>query len=535
GKMIAIRSGEAMNRPLDARPTFMHRSGRQRCFKPRDRRVPLMLVAGCTPLFMGLEVKRQLQKKWRARAILVETGIEEAAVPPGSAGGCGQDFLHHKQDRKDREDFTDRCVVSIDPARPEIWTTLCTSNPMETVGVHIADVSHFVRQSRRSTREARRRSTSVYLVQRVIPMAAEALSNGYCSLHPGEEKLAFSVIFQIGAQRRRAELPSIIISPAGRLSYEERRADAQLGRVPPSECPALSPFSGRQVRTNSAASCISWAKKFRKERLSKAALASFTRCRTGTVSTACRQLMKEEDAEWSHQLVEEWMLKANVAAAETLVKEAPDVALLRRHPPPRDPRAGLAGDSGGRLPAAAGSPGNNNLAASSTEIMLKLNDFLAEQSDDPQFRSFRQPPLAASCRCPWPSTSAPATTQIGTLGGLSLEVPSVHAFHFAYTSIRRLAGSSTAGRSAAACSSPDDAAAAAAAAAEQQQAARSGGWKPRPCGQQVRIQRQASVPNAARQLLLMRPSCAQPGQARASGVCQVCRPPRHGGLGSLLA
>uniref|UniRef100_A0A1I8IUP0 RNB domain-containing protein n=1 Tax=Macrostomum lignano TaxID=282301 RepID=A0A1I8IUP0_9PLAT len=112
-------------------------------------------------------------------------------------------------------------------------------------------------------------------------------------------------------------------------------------------------------------------------------------------------------------LVEEWwMLKANVAAAETLVKEAPDVALLRRHPPPRDPR-GLAetlvslarvvvesaedgaensgnGSKAARsiLQAAAGSPGNNNLAASSTEIMLKLNDFLAEQSDDPQFRSF---------------------------------------------------------------------------------------------------------------------------------------------------
>ncbi|PAA66103.1 hypothetical protein BOX15_Mlig034482g1 [Macrostomum lignano] len=437
----------------------MHRSGRAALFKPRDRRVPLMLVP-VHPLFMGLEVKRQLQKNvdmglageaytvavkmvdWPShllrpvaevlplntdvatiegatQAILVETGIEERPFPPAALEDVAKTFYITKQDRKDREDFTDRCVVSIDPATArdldDALHVKSHGNGCYEVGVHIADVSHFVPSESALDREARRRSTSVYLVQRVIPMLPEALSNGYCSLHPGEEKLAFSVIFQIGLKGdvQSYRFAKSIIKSCCRLSYEEAEQMLNSDEFLPSE--VSSPFSGRQVRTT-LRQLHQLAKKFRKERLSKAALGfsvanklQFT-CPDGV--NGVPQLMKEEDAEWSHQLVEEWMLKANVAAAETLVKEAPDVALLRRHPPPRDPR-GLAetlvslarvvvesaedgaensgnGSKAARsiLQAAAGSPGNNNLAASSTEIMLKLNDFLAEQSDDPQFRSF---------------------------------------------------------------------------------------------------------------------------------------------------
>ena len=68
------------------------------------------------------------------------------------------------------------------------------------VGVHIADVSHFVRPGSALDHEAARRSTSVYLVQKVIPMLPRLLCEQLCSLNPGEERLAFSVIWQLDAQ-----------------------------------------------------------------------------------------------------------------------------------------------------------------------------------------------------------------------------------------------------------------------------------------------------------------------------------------------
>lgn len=63
------------------------------------------------------------------------------------------------------------------------------------VGVHIADVSYFVKPNTALDRDARKRATSVYLVQRAVPMLPPALSEQLCSLVPGQERLAFSVIF----------------------------------------------------------------------------------------------------------------------------------------------------------------------------------------------------------------------------------------------------------------------------------------------------------------------------------------------------
>ena len=70
------------------------------------------------------------------------------------------------------------------------------------VGVHIADVSHFVKPNTALDRDARKRATSVYLVQRAVPMLPPALSEQLCSLRPGEDRLAFSVIFTMTEDSR---------------------------------------------------------------------------------------------------------------------------------------------------------------------------------------------------------------------------------------------------------------------------------------------------------------------------------------------
>jgi protein SSD1 len=70
------------------------------------------------------------------------------------------------------------------------------------VGVHIADVSHFVKPNTALDRDARKRATSVYLVQRAVPMLPPTLSEQLCSLRPGEDRLAFSVIFTVTEDSR---------------------------------------------------------------------------------------------------------------------------------------------------------------------------------------------------------------------------------------------------------------------------------------------------------------------------------------------
>ena len=88
-------------------------------------------------------------------------------------------------DPKDAKDFDD--ALSIRLIKPGLWE----------VGVHIADVTHYVKEGSTIDKEAEKRATSVYLVDRTIPMLPERLCNFICSLRPNEEKLAFSVIFDM--------------------------------------------------------------------------------------------------------------------------------------------------------------------------------------------------------------------------------------------------------------------------------------------------------------------------------------------------
>lgn len=102
---------------------------------------------------------------------------------------------------KGRKDFRDTVTFTIDPADAKDFDDAISfkklSNGNYEIGVHIADVSHYVRPKSALDKEAYERSTSVYLVDRVIPMLPERLSNGVCSLRPNEDKLCFAAVFEI--------------------------------------------------------------------------------------------------------------------------------------------------------------------------------------------------------------------------------------------------------------------------------------------------------------------------------------------------
>ena len=93
------------------------------------------------------------------------------------------------------------------------------------VGVHIADVTHYVHPDTILDREAQQRATSVYLVDRVVPMLPEHLSNGICSLRPDEDKLTFSCIFEMDdkAKVHDARICRTVTRSNRRFTYEGHR------------------------------------------------------------------------------------------------------------------------------------------------------------------------------------------------------------------------------------------------------------------------------------------------------------------------
>ena len=129
-----------------------------------------------------------------------------------------------------REDFRNVLTFTCDPADAKDFDDALsirkTENGLWEVGVHIADVTHYVKEGGIIDKEALNRATSVYLVDRTIPMLPEKLCNNLCSLRPDEDKLAYSVIFELDedAYVRNSRIVHTIIRSNRRFCYEEVQA-----------------------------------------------------------------------------------------------------------------------------------------------------------------------------------------------------------------------------------------------------------------------------------------------------------------------
>jgi ribonuclease R len=126
-----------------------------------------------------------------------------------------------------RKDFRDILTFTIDPVDAKDFDDAISLRKLHNgnweVGVHIADVSHYVQEDSPIDREAMARATSVYLVDRVIPMLPEVLSNDACSLRPNEDKLCFSAVFELShnAEIIAEWIGKTVIHSARRFNYEE--------------------------------------------------------------------------------------------------------------------------------------------------------------------------------------------------------------------------------------------------------------------------------------------------------------------------
>jgi len=197
-------------------------------------------------------------------------------------------------DPKDAKDFDD--ALSLQKISPTQWE----------VGVHIADVTHYVRQGDLIDREAENRATSVYLVDRTIPMLPERLSNGICSLRPQEEKLCFSVIFTLNdkAEIRKSRIVRTVIKSDSRLTYEDAQTVIETGK---------GDFSSEILQLNGL------AKQLRERRFSNGAI-NFERYEVKfNLDEKGKPLgVYFKESKEANHLIEEFMLLANKAVAEAV-------------------------------------------------------------------------------------------------------------------------------------------------------------------------------------------------------------------------
>ena len=233
-----------------------------------------------------------------------------------------------EQDYREREDLRNVTTFTIDPKDAKDFDDALSVRPLDNglweVGVHIADVSHYVTEGSVIDKEAMKRATSVYLVDRTIPMLPERLCNFICSLRPDEEKLAYSVIFDMDeeANVKKWRLVHTVIKSNRRFAYEEVQEilahnGVKEGTGEPAPAPGAEGYQGDYAAELVVLDRL--AKALRKARFNNGAVKfdreelHFDVDETGK-PTRC-YFKKSKDA---NKLVEEFMLLANRTVAESV-------------------------------------------------------------------------------------------------------------------------------------------------------------------------------------------------------------------------
>ena len=141
-----------------------------------------------------------------------------------------------KEEIEKRRDFREITTITIDPFDAKDFDDALSieflENDLVRVGVHIADVGHYVKEGSPLDKEAIERGNSVYLVDRVIPMLPEHLSNGVCSLRPNEDKFAFSGVFDLTEEGKvkKQWFGKTVINSDRRFAYEEAQEIIENGK-----------------------------------------------------------------------------------------------------------------------------------------------------------------------------------------------------------------------------------------------------------------------------------------------------------------
>lgn len=228
-----------------------------------------------------------------------------------------------------RRDFRTVFTITIDPADAKDFDDALSLRKLENgnweVGVHIADVSHYVVPGTALDEEAKERGTSVYLVDRVIPMLPEKLSNGVCSLRPNEDKRCFSAVFELNEEAEILDewIGKTLINSDRRYAYEDVQAVIEGG---------ASEFKEEILVLHRL------SEKLRKKRMDNGSINFYSE----EVKFILDENAKPIDTyvkvqQESHKLIEDFMLLANKRVAEKIGKtkgKKPKTFVYRIHDEP---------------------------------------------------------------------------------------------------------------------------------------------------------------------------------------------------------
>ena len=241
-------------------------------------------------------------------SILSESGIGWTFPEEVIAESNELDQTINEEEIAKRRDFRKTITFTIDPHDAKDFDDALSIEFLENgnseIGIHIADVSHYVTKGSELDKEARKRGNSTYLVDRVIPMLPETISNVLCSLRPHEEKFCFSAVFEINPQGKieKEWFGKGVIYSDRRFTYEE----------------AQEIIEGKEGDFKDEILFLDkLAKKYRKKRMKSGALnivseeVRFRLDETGQPVEVVKKVAKD-----SNQLVEEFMLLANRKVAE---------------------------------------------------------------------------------------------------------------------------------------------------------------------------------------------------------------------------
>lgn len=266
-------------------------------------------------------------------SIVLERGFDTTFDPDVLAEVASIPQTIPEEEIAKRRDFRGVLTFTIDPHDAKDFDDALSYRKLPNgnieLGIHIADVSHYVRPGTRLDKEAAERGTSIYLVDRTIPMLPERLSNGICSLVPNEDRLTFSAVFELDRDARvvREWYGKTVIHSAKRFTYEEAQEVIDTGEGPYAE----------ELRHMNAL-----AKKLREERIA-----------AGAIAFEAQEIKFELDADGkpvriypkvfqdTNKLIEEFMLLANKKVAEHIAKKdkrAGSVFVYRVHDAPDEER-----------------------------------------------------------------------------------------------------------------------------------------------------------------------------------------------------
>lgn len=250
-----------------------------------------------------------------------------------------------KKDLKNRRDFRDVTTFTIDPVDAKDFDDALSVKRLDNgnfeIGIHIADVTHYVTPGSALEDEAYKRATSVYLVDRVVPMLPEALSNNLCSLRPNEDKMTFSAVFELNSDARIINewFGRTVIHSDRRFSYEEAQEILNAG-------------AGDYVAELQLLNELAY--KLRDERFKHGAInfetveVRFKLDEKGTPLAVYPKIRQD-----TNKLIEEFMLLANKRVAEFVYSKSKgaeeNTMVYRVHEGPNEDKLQAFSDFAGRL------------------------------------------------------------------------------------------------------------------------------------------------------------------------------------------